>query len=344
MELNAFCEYPFNRVRVTSEGNLAFCCFQRTDPASRNNPYIGNILEKSFDEIWFGPLAEEVRIQTLEGKVHKLCQVSGCPFSSKVKQKFTYNEYPTFLELDLPNTHCNVGLENPNKDHPACIMCERSGGPDVFKKETNRLDEVLPKLKFLIPNLNHIHIQGIAEPFYKDLFFKILNLIDFDQYKNQITISTTTNGTLLNESRRKEYLQRVPKSITTFSIDAATPETFKLIRILPVFEHVLENLYAFGSERNISKQFLRINNNINILNVHEVVQMVGIAAKAKVNVLEMNPTDGHNTGILVNMANCGVFKKAQNDLLEECEKLKVPLFLVKPLDNGLMDKLIQITL
>lgn len=324
------------------------CCFQRPDPSSSESPYIGNLLENTFDEVWFSERAESIRLATVEGELHKLCQVPGCPIRYLAKpyptNKVIYNEYPTFLELDLPNTHCNIGLEVPSEKHPACIMCERAGPPDVFKPETDRLAEVLPKIIHLVPNLSQIHVQGIAEPFYKDLMFNILDWLHFDDYKDQIILSTTTNGTLLNDHRRKTYLKRVPRSITNFSIDAATAETFEKIRILPIFDRVIENLYAFASERNIDRQFLRINNNINIINVHEVVGMVQIAAKAKVNYLEFNPTDGFNTSILVNQENCGLFKRAQLDIIDECERLKVPYGFAKPLDEGLTDRLVQITL
>jgi molybdenum cofactor biosynthesis enzyme MoaA len=347
MEVMAFCGYPFNRLRVTSEGNCAMCCFQRPDPlAAESDVYIGNVLEKPFDEIWFGEEAEAVRTYTLEGRLHKKCNVPGCPFvlmkNPGPPVRVIYNEYPTFLEIDLPNTHCNIGLENPGPAHPACIMCERSA--PFFKPEKDRLKEVLDRIKHVIPNLNQIHIQGIAEPFYKNLLFEILDILNFDKYKHQITISTTTNGTLLHKHVREEYLRRVPRSITNFSIDAATPETFKKIRILPLFDKVLENLYAFSKERVRARQFLRICNNINIHNVHEVVGMVRIAHKANVEYIEFNPTDGFNTPILVNDENCGLFKKAQLDIIAECEKLNVPYNFIRPLDMGLADQLVQITL
>lgn len=347
MEVSAFCAYPFNRLRVTSEGNCAMCCFQRVDPlAAESDAYIGNVLEKPFDDIWFGDEAEAIRSDTLEGKLHKKCQTPGCPFTQMKKpyplEKVVYNEYPTFLEIDLPNTHCNIGLEDPGPAHPACIMCERSA--PFFKPEKDHLKEVLARIKHVIPNLHQIHIQGIAEPFYKNLMFEMLDILDFDKYKHQITISTTTNGTLFHKNIREQYLTRVPRSITNFSIDAATPETFKKIRILPLFDKILENLYAFSKERVRARQFLRIHNNINIHNVHEVVGMVRIAHKANVEYIEFNPTDGFNTSILVNEENCGVFKKAQQDIIAECLKLNVPYNFIRPLDMGLTDQLVQITL
>lgn len=361
MFIEAFCAYPFNRARITAEGNVAFCCFMRpcssdagnvhlkqedTDEKIPESAYIGNVLEQPFDEIWFGELAEEVRERTAAGKLHPLCQCPGCPFTKMQppypNDNIVYNEYPNFLEIDLPNTHCNVGLENPNEEHPACVMCERAN--PLFQPEDDRLFDVLERIKHIVPNLHQMHIQGIAEPFWKDLIFQMMDVLNYDEWNEQVTISTTTNGIPLNERRREEWLRRAPHSITNFSIDAASPETYQGIRILPVFDTVLEHLYAFSEARVRDRQFLRIHNNINTMNVHEVVGMVQIAAKANVEYVEFNPTDGFNHLILVNEENCGRFRRAQEDIIEECEKLDVPYNFLRPLDMGLTDRLVQITL
>lgn len=350
MWIDVFCGLPFNRCRVTCEGDVAFCCFMRPSPI-HTDAYIGNILKNTFDEVWFGDVAEAIRKDTLEDKLHSKCQTPACPYRGMrhplPKKRIVYNEYPTFLEIDLPNTHCNVGGLTPGPDNPACIMCERSG-PE-FRPEEDHLFEVLERVKNIVPNLEQIHIQGIAEPFYETrksgyLLFDVLDTLDFDSYSHKILLSLTTNGTLLKKSTRTEYLKRVPKSITTFSIDAATPETFKKIRIFDCLDKVLENMYALDAERDISRQFIRINNNINILNVHEVLGMVEIGHKAHVNVMEFNPTDGHNRDILVTEENCGLFRKAQMDITEMCDRLNIVYEFPRPLDQGYTDMLIQLTL
>jgi len=325
----------------------------RPDPLqSESDAYIGNVLEKPFDEIWYSALADEIRIATLDGNLHKKCQCPGCPYLPLKKpyplQNVVYNEYPTFLEIDLPNTHCNVGGLRPDPvKSPACIMCERAA--PFFRPEKNHLFEVLQKIKHLMPNLAQIHIQGIAEPFYQTrengfLLFEVMDTLDFDRYADKITISVTTNATLLKKSVRDEYLRRAPHSITNFSIDAATPETFKAIRIFDCFDKVLENMYAFSNERIRDRQFVRIHNNLNIMNVHEVIGMVHIAHKANVEYVEFNPTNGFNHKILVNESNCGLFARAQQQIIEECDKLGVPYNFIRPLDLGLTEQLVQITL
>jgi iron-sulfur cluster protein len=353
MLVDSFCEYPFNRCRLTCEGWVSFCCFMRPDPMQpETDAYLGNVLHNTFDEVWFGAAAEAVRIETLNGRLHKKCQCPGCPILTMKHPYPTveveYNEYPTFLEIDLPNTHCNVGGISPNPiTSPACIMCERAS--PHFRPEENHLFEVLDRIKHIVPNLQQIHIQGIAEPFYQTrqdghLLFEVLDALEYDKYADKITLSVTTNATLLKKSVRQEYLRRAPHSITNFSIDAATPETFKAIRIFDCFDKVLENMYAFSAERVRKRQFIRIHNNINIMNVDEVVGMVQIAHKANVEYVEFNPTNGFNHKILVNETNCGRFAKAQRDIIEECERLKVPYNFIRPLDLGLTEQLVQITL
>jgi hypothetical protein len=325
----------------------------RPDPLKpEENAYIGNVLTNTFDEIWFGAVAEEIRQATLEGNLHEKCRCPGCPYlplkKPYLKKNIVYNEYPNFLEIDLPNTHCNVGGLNPDPvKSPACIMCERSA--PHFRPEKNHLMQVLEKIKHIVPNLCQIHIQGIAEPFYQTrqdgyLLFDVLDALDFDSYAEKITLSVTTNGMLLKKSVREQYLKRAPHSITNFSIDAATPQTFKAIRIFDCFEKVIENLYDFSKERVRERQFLRIHNNINMMNVHEVLGMVDIAHKANVEYVEFNPTNGFNHKILVNETNCGLFAKAQRDIIERCEALGVPYNFIRPLDLGLTDQLVQITL
>ena len=332
---------------------MSFCCFMRPDPLkSEEDAYIGNVLKTPFDDIWFGPVAEDVRKETIAGKLHSKCQCPGCPYVAMKapypKQNVVYNEYPNFLEIDLPNTHCNVGGLRPNSiTSPACIMCERAS--PHFRPEENRLFDVLDKIKHIVPNLYQMHIQGISEPFYQTrqegyLLFDVLDALDYDNHSHKITLSITTNGTLFKKSVREEYLRRAPHSITNFSIDAATPQTFKAIRIFDCFEKVLENMYAFSKERVRERQFLRIHNNINIMNVHEVVGMVNIAHKANVEYIEFNPTNGFNHVILVNETNCGRFAKAQQDIIAECDKLGVPYNFIRDLDLGLTEKLVQITL
>lgn len=348
MDISVFCGRPFTRCRVTATGQVAFCCYQRCDPLQPTwEPYIGNVLEaETFDDVWFSNKAEAIRQAVLSGSLHESCQCPGCPYTSErppfPKKPLVYNEYPTFLEIDLPNTHCNIGLENPGPDHPACIMCERAA--PFFQPEENHLEEVLRKIKHIVPNLQQIHVQGIAEPFYKNLLFDVLTWLEFEKYKYNCLVSITTNATIFGQQTRSEYFRRCPHSITNVSLDAATPETYQAIRILPAFDKVVENFYAFDRERAVARQFLRLLCNVNLLNINEVLGIVDIAHKGHVNYVEFFPTDGFNHKIIVNETNCGLFAKAQRDIIERCKALKVPHTFTRPLDLNLTKRLVELAL
>lgn len=292
------------------------CCFQE-------RRCLGNILEQSLEKIWFSPLAHEIRKETLEGKLHPLCQTVSCPFyhrTNRVALDVYARTYPSQFEIDLPMQHCNIGGENPNDKNPACIMCERN--MSWFHHQEDKLNEVCKKLRPYMKYVDAVHIQGIAEAFWKDRIFEITDLLDFEQHKNKVRISTTTNGTLMTEKRRKRFLD-FPLSTITWSLDASTPETFKKIRRLDMYPRIVENLKAYAKERDPKNQFLHIHNNINTINIGEVVGMVELAAEVGVNCLDFNATYGDLPGICVSKDNIHLFREAQYKIMETSKKLGV---------------------
>lgn len=273
MEINAFCPHPFNRIHITGSGNVAMCDSQ--------NPCIGNLENNIFDEIWFSETAEAIRQEVLAGRLHKQCN---CLIKTHSEEKVIYNEYPNFLEIDLPVTQA-----------------------------------VIEKIKHIVPNLIRIDIKG--EPFDKTLF-DVLDWLEFDQYKYKCSVGIVTNAILMGEQIRREYLNRCPNSITKVSVDSDT---------------IVENFYAFNRERIRNRQFLWLINSVNIMNVHKVVDMVRIGNKAKVEFVEFVSDN-------VDETNCGLFKRAQQKIVEECRRLNVACVFARPLDLGLSDMLVCKTL
>ena len=345
MEIKIFCDYPLTRARITAEGDVSFCSFMRPS-STKPEAYLGNVLNQTFDEVWFSDRAEEIRESTLDGNLHPQCHCPGCPFLCQkppYSLKHTiYNEYPTCLEIDLPNTHCNIGGTDPHPvSSPACIMCERSS-PD-FKPQQDRLLEALERISHVVPNLSQIYVQGIAEPFWKGLFFKVLDVLKFDQHASRILMHTTTNGLLLTEDVRKEYLRRVPNSVTNFSIDATSPQTFQTLRISneDCFHLIMENLAVFDKDRDRNRQFLRIVTNVNTINLDEVKGIVGLARRVRAG-FAFGPTYGFNHKITVNSENCGRFLRVHYDIIEECKRLGVEYEVINRLDAGLSDQVMLI--
>ena len=313
MDINAFCAYPFQRLKFSSDGYVTMCCFQ-------TRKCLGNILKQKFEDIWFGSLAQEIRNETIQGRLHAKCQQPTCPFFHShhlETETFVQKQYPTQFEIDLPMQHCNVGGENPDEDNPACIMCERHR---VFEKQEDKLDQICEKIKKYVRFLDAIHIQGVSEPFWKNRIFEIIEILDIKPYKNKLRISTTTNGTLLNSKCRARFL-KLPLSSLTWSIDASTPETFKSLRRWNSYSSVVNNLKNYAKERT-PEQHLRIHNNINLININDVEGMVELAAETKVDCLEFNATYSVPQ-ICVNKSNYKQFVDAQEKIIDLSNKLGV---------------------
>jgi len=325
MEVEAFCDRPFTRMKVTPEGDVSVCCFQ-------NRNTIGNLLEDSFEEVWTGLKARSIRDSTADGKLHRTCITDNCPFVTVDldSRNISYGKYPSMIEFDLPTQHCNIGGENPSADTPACLMCERS---THFVRQKDRLDEVCEIVKPYVKYLNHVHIQGVSEPFWKNRIFELTDLLDLYSYKDQLSLSSTTNATILTEEKRSRFLE-YPSSYLTFSLDASTPGTYRILRVWDAYDNVIENLMAYSAERTKENQQIIIHNNINLININEVVGMVEVAADCGSDKLEFNPTYAVET-ICVNESNAKLFKKAEDEIKAAAERLKVDVTFVRPLDLNL---------
>jgi wyosine [tRNA(Phe)-imidazoG37] synthetase (radical SAM superfamily) len=304
------------------------CCFQ-------TRKCLGNILKSSLPEIWNSPLAKEIRQVTLNSELHPLCKIHSCPFNHMKSFEGTDTEvfeYPRQFEIDLPTQHCNIGGEKPDADHPACLMCERHTN---FHPQIDRLEKVCESLKPYISHVNAVHIQGVAEPFWKNRIFQIIDMLGIEQYKHRIRISTTSNGTLFDDKKQADFLA-FPQTTITFSLDAGKAATFKIIRRLDLYDKICERIKAYSAKRTPG-QWLHIHNNINLINIQEVEAMVEFAAEAKVDLVDFNPTYCV-PGICVTKDTVDLFHEAQEKIIQRANALGVKCSFMRDLTLDMSDK------
>ncbi len=331
-----YCYRPFSDLHVTCEGDAYICCFM-----NRPDGKIGNLRTSTLPELWHSQVMNDTRDAISRGEFPRLCKESlGCPYYHQARRPGNWgalSKLPTYLELNLPNRHCNIGGNNPSAEQPACIMCERSLANYYFQDDSN-FDEVLETIRQTIPSLDLIHIQGWAEPFWKDGIFKVLDRIDFDRCRDSLRVSMTTNATVFTPERQEKLMKRCPNLNVHISIDAATSNTYQKIRRVDMFETVLSNVRHWGQLRRKSPNiYFRIQNNINMLNVNEVVGMVRFAAEVGVNEIEFNPTAG-DFDFVVSRQTAPIFAKAERHARAEADRLGVKLVFLRPLDLGLAPK------
>lgn len=129
---------------------------------------------------------------------------------------------PYVIQIE-PTTKCNL----------KCSFCE-SGFWD--RKGIDMPISIFKKIIDQFPSITKMHLQGFGEPLMCKDFFK---MIDYCKFKG-ITVTTTTNATLLNEKNIQEIFETGLDSLS-ISIDGATPETFESIRIGAKFDEVIKN-------------------------------------------------------------------------------------------------------
>ena len=323
-----FCSQPFETVRITCEGEVSVCCYLRKTS-------FGNVTQENFDDIWFGPKLNQLRKEIILGKLPIACQEAvGCPH--QLGSRFPTTKeisvgYPKRIDLDPPNTHCNIGGVTPSKEKPACVMCERSS-PSFRPQTTDRLFEILPRLEKLLEQVETIHIQGVAEALWKNYFFEALKSFSYEAYRHRIRIGTTTNGIVFDEKKQSRFFMECPLHEVFFSLDAATRPTYQKIRRLDAFETVVKHLTLFSKNRHRSaSSFLAIQNNINLWNVHETQDMVLIAADCGADLICFNPTYGSPKSLLVTPTNAHLFQRAQDKAKETAHRRGISIQFVRPL-------------
>lgn len=328
-----FCPLPYTKIILNAWGEVSMCCHQLTQ--------IGKLTpDSNVLDIWRNNLAKDIRSITSSGQLHPVCTSwNSCPFIvNEIKmypmQMYAESLYPMYLEICLPDKHCNIGGESPSDDNPACIMCRRNFTINEIEDITDLLCE---KSIPLMPYLKYLSVLGIAEPFWKDAVFNIFEKVGFSKYKNHIRFVTNTNGTCLNERTTDKFFEQVEKSEISWSLDAATKETFQKIRRLDAFDLVVGNLKRWLKKRSKNHEVV-IYNNINLLNVHEMVKMVELAWQWGVDRMIMLPT--YDQAGIIKLGelmlcekNINIFKKWSEQAMNFAKQKNFKLTYTKPFDK-----------
>lgn len=340
--LKAFCERPFSHIKIDVKGDVSMCCYQGS---------LGNILENSIEDIWNNDLSKEIRKYTLENKLHPWCKSWGaCPHINKDLTKnhmeFPYEEsLPISIEIDLPSRHCNIGGENPNEKNPACIMCPRDFEKfrSTDKWNMNNTAKIAESLKVLMPRLYRLSVLGVAEPFWRNAVFDILDILEYKKYKKEILFWTFTNGSLFNDKCQDKFLEYTHRSQINCSLDAGTKETYIKIRRRDFFDTIVKNLVIYSSKRT-DLQRLEIHNNINKMNVNEMHLMVDTAKEVWADEIYFNITHdaaGYSEchDIMIKEEDHNLFKENEIRAKERAKELGIEIRMYRTFEQVFQNKI-----
>lgn len=164
----------------------------------------------------------------------------------KISNELIYNEIPMYIVLSV-NSYCNL----------CCKMCLRN-----FQNSTNnKIDLPIGCISNIMQQCKELQIPSV----FLGATSECLLRKDIKDVLNEISMSGTmdnfliTNGTMLNEELCN-YLVDIQYERVYISLDAALPETYKMIRgaDISVVEKNINNLIQIKEKKNSKLPIIRV--------------------------------------------------------------------------------------
>lgn|GEM_PF-2109533 len=145
--------------------------------------------------------------------------------------------YPEEITIST-TTRCNMD--------PPCVMCERNLGRREDERDLET--DVFRKIKHIFKYADRIYLHCGGEPLMTKASFDIIKSV-FPPTK----VIFNTNGALFTEKTIKHMVDSNVVDVISFSIDAATEKTYKMIRSAD-FNRIISNIKKLVEYRNIKNK------------------------------------------------------------------------------------------
>ena len=286
-----YCTRPFEFFEVYDDGRVSCCC-----PSWINNYEIGNIKDKSVEEVWNSEEAQELRRSILDGS-YRYCNREVCPhLETKTHCVQTLYQigntnsdrgwnliHDDIIEgktkLDHTPLDINFGYDRScNLECPSCRL-ELIMESGKKREQILNIQDKLKKEAF--HNAKSFCITGSGDAFASPVFRDLLRTLKEEDAPNLETIQILTNGLLMKKywDSLSDYSKEKIKHIS-ISIDAATEETYKVVRKGGDWNMLLENL-EFAQHLQATGQISTFNTSFVVQNdnLSEVLQFLDLCKK-----------------------------------------------------------------
>lgn len=274
-----FCRLPFTEVCIDEAGDVwPNCC-----PDWVEFP-LGNLLEQSWDEVWNGRRAQELRRSVHDGSLRH-CDAGWCPHLQTAQGgpgDHIVAPYGERARLDLPDEALagavematgptNVGMHYEPSCNLACPTC-RSDIEMVSGDAAERMRRLHDTVETeVLPHPRIISMTGTGDPFASRFLREFLIGFDRDRFPGIETIHLHTNAILWTPALWARMTGLHDIDVTTdISIDAARPATYELVRRPARWERLVDNLAFIGTIPNVRS--IGVSMTVSQPNVGELVE------------------------------------------------------------------------
>ncbi len=243
------CDTMLNHLEILGGGETRTCCTTFVEQG------IGNISDKSINSVW-GNTIHKILALSVVNRTYSFCNKEMCPYfvgrsaetCGDIKGEYKQiEESPSVVAIGY-DASCNLRCETCRNE----IFVAKGTDLDAACKMSRRIsDEIIDKCKFFIMAGNG---EVFASRAYREVYRN--KALNHPKY-----IRILSNGTLFNQDNWMDFKgEKTSKIMATFSIDAATKETYEKIRRGGNFEIVKRNMeYASYLRKKGELAYLRLN-------------------------------------------------------------------------------------
>ncbi|HJN34171.1 MAG TPA: hypothetical protein QF700_08650 [Prochlorococcus sp.] len=301
------CGIPFTEMQlktISREETMTFCCLQWS-------PYLmGSIDFKTHEDVWNGAAAKEFRKSILDGS-YKYCNKRLCSIFNNAKHNMiSRNSLDNPGAVNLPDQRLaprlrkasNLIAEQLKKPVPthidrprhifiaydegcnlACPSC-RTHIKKIPKDKKDEMDDLFERIvrPLVTSGPTLLTASGHGDPLGSKHLREKLSSLHGNEYKD-LRINLQTNGLLLNFSGW-QTISSISSNIedVRISIDAATKETYEVVRFPGVWDDLMNSLNVTVAKRDEFNFRLVINFCIQDLNFREIQRFAELGDSLKV--------------------------------------------------------------
>ena len=196
----------------------------------------------------------------------------GSPIENMNLARTEYQEGKTVLE-SLPPTITFALTTNCNNQIP-CLICDRNTRPEISDTEVNK--EIIEAAKPLLQTAIRIYLHCGGEAMMSRHFDDVIRSVN-----PPTKIAFATNAMLLTEKRTNLMLEKDVMGAFVVSMDASTPEVYRIMRPSCDFNMVTKNI-SYYTSKAVSlgrKPGIILNMTICEENLKDVPNLVDLAIK-----------------------------------------------------------------
>jgi wyosine [tRNA(Phe)-imidazoG37] synthetase (radical SAM superfamily) len=345
-----FCEKPFEFFEIgrTHDGHVqTHVCCPAWLPLN-----VGDISKLPLERIWNSKLMQRIRQSMLDG-TYSFCNKNLCPKintgtlmeKSQITDPF-YRDIIDNNKVVMDKGPKILNLSNDRSCNLTCPSCRTdkemlSAGP-----EYDRMVQVHDRLmEESIKDLKHIIFCSNGDPFASKLYRKMMFEID-GSINRELEVQIVTNGLLFNEGNWNRLEKIHDNKITVFcSVDAATPETYRITRRGGELEDLIPNLEFLAQKRKEEKiNYLQLDFVVQDYNYAEMKQFVELGKRLGVDRVYFQRIINWGTYSEADFLNRMVYDEHHPDYEKFIMHLKDPIFEDEIVNMGNVEEFRQVAL